>query len=227
MEQQAEYQVAHSDIGKLEQMQAVTFERNALVFNTTLDQAMVDELGGGLTKFTGGYQVYWGDFWVALENAGYEWTDHIPEGLAFNTANNWRRMIQRFSVDVRLGHHHLQASHYIEANHKKLSDDQAIQLMNHADTHGWTVQMVREAVRGAIGKSVKQEKPKLITCQHCDKWIADIEDEGCPFCMFAVAETQINDLRDTLRAIRDNDINDVGVALRFAVDTAVKALDKI
>jgi len=181
-EEQARYEVATSDIGKLEQMQAVTFRRNALVFNTTLDQTMVDELGGGLTKFSGGYQVYWGDFWDALEVAGYEWTDHIPEGLAFNTANNWRRVVKRFPVDVRLGHHHLQASHYIEANHKKLTDDQAIQLMDHADTYEWSVQMVREAVRVAIGKPVKIEKPKLITCQHCDHWIADA-DEACPYCV--------------------------------------------
>ena len=218
----AAYQVTTSDIGKLEQMQAVTWHRSALVFNTALDQTLIDELGGGLTKFSGGYQLYWGDFWDALENAGYEWTDCIPEGMALNTANNWRRVVKRFPVDVRLGHHHLQASHYIEANHKELSNDQAIQLMDHADAHEWTVQMVREAVREAIGKPVKIEKPKLITCAHCDQWIADIEDEVCPYCALDVATKEF---REILQEIRDCDIDDPGEALRFVVDVAVKALE--
>jgi len=200
MEEQAEYQLATSDIGKLQAMQAVTWERNALVFNTRLDQSTIDELAGGLTKFTEGYQLFFADLWKMLEVSGYEWTDYVPDGIAFNTANNWRRMVQRFPVDVRLSHHHLKASHYIEANHRKLSDDQALQLLDHADKHEWTVEMVREAVREAIGKPERQEKPKVTTCPHCDQYVIEGE-EPCPWCMLSVSDNRIEDLRERLTAM--------------------------
>ena len=218
----AEYQVTKSDIGKLQAMQAVTWERNALVFNTRLDQATIDELAGGLTKFTEGYQAYWGDFWRILEVSGYEWTDYVPGGIVFNTANNWRRMVQRFPVDVRLSHHHLKASHYIEMNHRKLTDEQAMQLAGHADTHEWTVEMVREAVREALGKPERQEKPKVIVCQHCDKPIVDIEDEPCPWCMLLVENKRVFDLQSVLTEIA-NPSGD----LEWAAGLASRALKEV
>jgi len=199
-EQQAEYGVAKSDIGTLQTMSAVTWERNALVFNTGLVQQTIDQIAGGLTKFSEGYQLYFGDFWKMLEASGYEWADYVPD-IAYNTAVNWLRMAKRFPVRARLRHRHVKASHYIEANNKKLSDDQANELIDRADAYEWTVQMVREAVRVAIGKPERQEKPKVIVCQHCDKPIVEIEDEACPWCMLSVSDTRVEALRAVLTEI--------------------------
>jgi len=197
-EQQAEYSVTKSDIGELQAMSAVTWERNALVFNSRLSQQTIDMLAGGLSKFSEGYQLFWGDFWQMLELSGYEWTDYVPESLAYNTAMNWRRMVKRFPVAVRLSHEKLKASHYIEANSKKITDEQAIQLLDHADKEGWTVQMVREAVKATIGKEPPLPKPRAVVCVHCERWM--VEGQECWGCaydrLFEELEAQREATRD-------------------------------
>ena len=190
-EQQAEYGIQKSDIGELQAMSAVTWERNALVFNR-IDDRVIEQLSGGLIKFTDGYQAYWGDFWQMLELSGYEWTDYVPESVAYNTAQNWRRMVKRFPVDVRLSHQTLKASHYIEANSKKITDEQAIQLLEVADQDGWTVQMVREGVKAIIGKEPPEPKPKPVICPHCERWM--IEGQECWGCCYDQLYKQYNEL---------------------------------
>jgi len=221
-EQQAEYGIQKSDIGELQAMSAVTWERNALVFNR-IDDRVIEQLSGGLIKFTDGYQAYWGDFWNILELSGYEWTDHVPESIAFNTANNWRRLVKRFPVDIRLSHQNLKVSHYIEANNKKLSDEQAIQLLDHADDLAWTVEMLRAPVKETIGAPEKQPKPKVVECPHCNRYTVYIDpDSGCPWCMLDVADKRIEDMRAVLTEFA-NPSGD----LEWVSGLAARALDEI
>lgn len=221
MEEQAEYGVAVSDIGELQTMSAVTRKRNALVFNSRLTENVANRLFEGLSAVVEGYQVYFGDFWTMLELSGYEWTDYVPERVAFNTANNWRRLVKRFPVDVRLSHDNLYPSHYIEANHRKLTDDQALQLLDYANEHKWTVEMLRAAVKEAIGAPEREPKPKVIKCPHCDEWTVETE-KGCPHCMLQVGEKRIEDLRAVLTELA-NPSGD----LDWATALAQKALDTI
>lgn len=217
----AEYSLATPDIGELQAMSAVTWERSALVFNSRLTENVINQLSGGLQKFSDGYQTYWGDFWAMLELSGYEWTDYVPESIAFNTASNWRRLVKRFPVDVRLSHKNLKASHYIEANHKKLTDEQATQLLDYADEHAWTVEMLRAAVKETIGAPERQPKPKVIQCPHCDNYTVESE-AGCPWCMLRVAETRIESLRAVLTELASPSGDE-----HWAAGLAQRALDEI
>ena len=217
----AAYHVVKSDVG-ISMTGPFEWRNNALSFKRQLSHTETEKFVKGLTEFATGHQLMFCDLWHEVDRSGGDWTQYAPGWIAKNTAMNWFRVGDRFPVDYRRKKDNLDVSHYIEANHKELSNDQAIQLMDHADAHEWTVQMVREAVREAIGKPVKIEKPKLITCAHCDQWIADIEDEVCPYCALDVATKEF---REILQEIRDCDIDDPGEALRFVVDVAVKALE--
>jgi len=202
----------------------VEFQFNALRFHRRLDDATIEQLFSGLRKFKEGYQWFFSDAWWELENLGYEWTDWIPESIALGTAQTWRKVGNMFIPDDRR-YSQLQFSHY--AATRKLGIVDAHKILEAANENGWPEKAVREAVDLVLGKPEKAKKPKVVQCKHCDRWIADIEDEVCPFCALDVAEGRVKGLRDVLRAIRDSEENNLGLYAKFTVELAVKALEGI
>ena len=210
----------------------VEFQYNALRFHKRLDDATIDQLFSGLRKFKEGYQFYFADAWREMEGLGHEWTDWIPDSIALGTAQTWRKVGDKFLPDARV--YQLQFSHY--AATRKLDNHDAHKILEAANENGWPEKAVREAVDLVLGKPEKIKKLKVIDCPHCDR--AAFEDIPCTGCALDVLKTEtdttvkdlckdISQLKDTLRAIRDSEENDLGLYAKFAVESAVKALDGI
>ena len=170
----------------------------------------------GLEDFRTGHQLMYADLWNFLDVLGVDWTQYVPERVAKNTALNWFGIPKRFSVDYRRTKNHVTVSHYIAASGKKLTDEQAIQLIDYADDNKWTVEKVELAVKEALGIQEKVKKPKVIQCPHCDNWIAET-DKGCSWCI----------LRTTLKSIRDSDENDLGVYSSWVRDVCDEVLAEV
>jgi len=218
------------DTGELSQIKEVEFKEDRLVFNIGLTEDLIERISEGLAKFHKGRQWYWADFWAELRNSGYEWTDHIPWDsagrpiISQSRAQTWLKVRDKFLPESRV-YKNLRFSHYEAV--RSLENVGAHDILNAADGAKISVQELEEVVKGMKGKPEKIKKPKTIQCKHCDNWIADIEDETCPYCMLDVAETRIKALRDTLKSIRDSEENDLGLYAKFAVELAVKALEGI
>ena len=219
-EEQAEYGVARPDVGVMISG-PMTWAKNALTFQRSLSHEEVDQFVKGLEDFRTGHQLMYADLWNFLDVLGVDWTQYVPERVAKNTALNWFGIPKRFSVDYRRTKNHVTVSHYIAASGKKLTDEQAIQLIDYADDNKWTVEKVELAVKEALGIQEKALKPKVIQCAHCDNWIAET-DKGCPWCMYAVAEKRIESFQAVLTELA-NPSGD----LEWAVELASKALAEV
>lgn len=197
---------------------------NALIFHKKLDDQRREQLFGGLNKFKGGYQWFYADAWREVEIEGGEWTDWIPDSIELGTAQTWRKVGDMFLPPTRQ-FSQLLFSHYAATRSLEFKD--AHKILEAANENGWPEKAVREAVDIVSGKPEKQKKPKLIQHPPCGNWIADLGEDGlpCPWCQLKVSLKADEALRTALEAIRDNDISEVGLALRFDVDTAIKALE--
>jgi len=94
-----------------------------------------------------------------------------------------------------------------------------------ASEGNWTTAKVREELReaGLITRQKRSDKSKTIVCPHCDRLA--FEDVPCEGCMRDVADLRIEALQIFFVAIRDSQENDLGLYAKFAVETAVKALE--
>ena len=212
-----EYGVTVPDVGVMI-LGPMVWKGNALTFKRRLTHDEVAQFVEGLEDFRTGHQLMYADLWNDLDSSSIDWTQYIPERIAKNTAMNWFNLPKRFSVDYRRTKNHVTVSHYIAASGKKLTDEQAIQLIDYADDNKWTVEKVELAVKEALGIQEKEKKPKVIRCAHCDNWITDIEDLGCPWCMLSVAEKRIESFQAVLTEIA-NPSGDLDWAVSLATRT--------
>ena len=231
-EEQAPYGIVPRPDVEIMVIPGIEWRSNALIFNRRLDEQGIELLFGGLRKFKDGYQWFFSDLWRQLAVLGYEWTDYIPETIALGTAQTWRKVGDMFLPEDRF-YDWLQFSHY--AATRKLELPEAHKILVVANENKWPEKAVREAVDLVLNRPPRQKNPKVIQCKHCDKWIADIEDEGCPWCMLAVAQQQMDrlqgslieiaELRDVLMAIRDSREDNLELFAIRAVNEATRVLE--
>ena len=216
-----EYQVAaQPDVGVMI-LGPMVWKGNALTFKRQLTHDEVEQFVEGLEDFRTGHQLMYADLWNDLDSSGIDWTQYIPERIAKNTAMNWFNLPKRFAVDYRRTKNHVTVSHYIAASGKKLTDEQAVQLIDYADDNKWTVEKVELAVKEALGIQEKVPKPKVIQCAHCDNWIAKT-DKGCGWCFYTIAQQRI----ESFQAILTELANPSG-DLEWAVELASRALAEV
>lgn len=198
----------------------VDWKDNVLVFNRQLTIDKVDQIYSGLKKFGGGHQLYWTDLWHEVEAMGIDWTQYVPDSMPKKTAGNWFRMGDRFTADLRLGHKHLKASHYIAASQFKLPTEDAIRIIEAAEEGEWSVKGVEKAVKLVMGVPEKVKKPKFIICPHCDRWT--VEGLDCQGCQNDILITRVEAFRAMLQEVA-NPSGD----LEWVAGLAERALEEI
>lgn len=227
MEKQAERGMAvRPDVVGLAEIKEANFENDRLVFNADLNDDLIERVYGFMTVSYKGRQWHWGDFWGALEDAGYDWPNYVPMDesgtpmISLSRAQTWMSVRSKFPHSSRI-YRNLTYSHYEAV--RSIPDAGAHDILNSADTAKISVHDLGEIVKGMKGEPEKQKRPKILVCKHCRR--PAFEDIPCEGCMHDVAEVRIEALQQALISIRDNNLDDIGQALRFDVDTAIKALE--
>ena len=186
------------------------------------DQAMT--ITSNLDVMGRNIQWWMGDWLNLCERIfGERYAQLIPDaGWNAKSLQNWKWVAAKISPERRINdltwsHHEAVAG---------LNPDQQSALLAAAAQEALTVMELRKLTKEMQGKipASSVDKPKLIKCADCDQWITD-EEKGCPWCMFYIEAKRADVQRQALISIRDNDIDDVGVALRATVDIAIEALE--
>ena len=192
-----ETQVARPDTG------LTGYQENSLVFSRDPEWEEAQDIVNTLTRMNGAIQWWFGDAMLRFEACFTEdYTQLFPEGYAAKSLANMRWVASRIPPSRR---RELSWSHHEAV--APLEEDLQDELLKLAVDEQWTVKQIREAARAAQGKlpAPKVDKDAIIN----------------------ELRIQVQALREILEAIRDNDINDVGAALQYTVEAAVKALEEV
>ena len=201
--QQVTYKITNVEPAAMALLPVAEYQENSLSFNHPPTWEEAETVVKTLLRMDGAIQWWWGDTMLILDATfGEEYVQLFPDGYAAKSLANMRWVASRIAPSRR---REISWSHHeaVAPLEEKLQDE----LLQIAIEEQWTVRQMREAARAAQGKlpAPKEDKNAIIN----------------------ELRTQVQALRETLEAIRDNDIDDPGAALRCAVDLAIKALDGI
>ncbi len=223
------HDIVATDMGELMSRPTHDFRFNALIFygNKPIPEELAHEFDEAMSKYENGHLFYWSDLWRKIRDSGLEWTDYIP--LRPNGEPRWS--LGRCNTIFVIGekflpeppeselrvYENLDFSHYEVV--RSFEDEEAHRLLESANRAKITVAEFVKIIKELKGELERKKSIKVIACAHCDHLIADIEDEGCPWCISEVAENRIKKLQKVLECIRDGEDLDSG--LRAECDRAL------